>query len=125
MVIDPRRNCFWHNSAGVAGDTIKLLQHFCGCTYKEAVDSILDVTGDNDINLEILGLATDINSDEEKVFTMPDIAVDKDGNVYTKNVEKYLTVNRCISEEVVKYFINTNRLFQQSIRMKKIYARTL
>lgn len=121
VVIDPNKNCFWHNSVGVSGDTIGLLQHFCGCSYNEAVDAILDLTGDNDINLELLGFSTcsTYSKPDEEGFKMPDIAVDKDGNVYTKDVEQYLSDKRCISTEVVKYFINTNRLFQQSIRMKK------
>lgn len=118
VVIDPKRNCFWHNSQHVQGDTIAFLQHFCGYGYKEAVSAVLELVGENTVGVELPCLFDGENRDEKK-FVMPDIAVDKDGKVYTDDIEKYLVETRCISPNIVRYFIDNGRLFQQSSRMKK------
>lgn len=120
VVIDPRRNCFWHNSQHISGDTIKLLQHFCGVSYAEAISTILDLVGENGESYEYLSLSYDFEHDKRRVrkFSMPEIATDKNGSVYTEDIEKYLTETRCISPKVVDNFIDEGRLYQQSIRMK-------
>lgn len=117
VVIDARRNCFWHNSQHISGDAIKLLEHFNGLSFKEAVNLLNALLGNTE---EVAVYEAERNKKKEKKkFEIPKIAIDRNGEIYTKDVEKYFIERRCISPNVVKWFINSGRLFQQSIKQKK------
>ena len=112
-VIDPQKNKFWHNSQNVSGDQIDLLKHFCNYSFSEAIDAILNSTAIPDF--------VDFNKNtktEKKKFSVPDIAVSKEGELYTEDVENYLLNKRKISPSAVNYMVKSGRLCQQSIRQK-------
>jgi len=117
VVIDARRNCFWHNSQKVQGDAIKMLMHFNGLDFKQAVNRVNELLG-NTSEETVQLYSKEKGKKRSSEFKLPKIATDMNGEIYTKDVEKFLTETRCISPTVVKWFLKTGRLYQQSIKEK-------
>lgn len=120
LIIDPKKNIFYHNSQHVNGDTIAMLQHFNGLSCQKAVKEINNRFGAN-CNQVNHKSSRDLSTESDALnaeFRLPKIAVDVNGEIYTKLIEDYLIKKRCLSSTVVKYMISSGRLYQQSIREK-------
>lgn len=121
VVIDTKKNIFYHNSQHLCGDPIKMLQHFNNLSYKDAVNTILDSVGyskDNFNKKQLKKRRFDNVDDVKKSFVLPDVATDVNGAIYTDKVEDFLINTRKLSPNVVKDFIDNGRLYQQSIRQR-------
>ncbi len=121
LVIDTKKNFFYHNSQHVNGDTIAMLQHFNGLSYQKAVKAINNRFGAN-CNQMNYGNSRNLSTESDALnteFRLPKIAVNLNGEIHTKPIEEYLVNIRCISSSVVNYMISSGRLYQQSMREKK------
>lgn len=120
VVINPKKNIFFHNSQHVSGDPIRLLQHFNQLSYREAIETILNSVGYENGYQErkLRKRRFDAFGDVNKVFVLPEVATDVNGALYTSKVEDFLVNTRKLSPNVVKDFINSGRLYQQSIRQR-------
>ena len=121
LVIDTKKNFFYHNSQHVNGDTIAMLQHFNGLSYQKAVKAINNRFGANCNQMNYRN-SRNLSTESDALnteFRLPKIAVNLNGEIHTKPIEEYLVNVRCISSSVVKYMISSGRLYQQSMREKK------
>lgn len=125
VVIDTRKNVFYHNSQHESGDTISLLCHFNNMTFNDALNTILNHIGYEGYddakykrNIRNNKRRFYSRSETENSFVLPKIAVNIQGEVCTDKIERFLIDVRKISPNVVNDFIENKRLYQQSIRQE-------
>ena len=112
--ISKRKNMFWRNSNGASGSIIDFVMEFESCSFDEAVEKLAERYG-MDAGEYTKEVKRTIKKPENlpkwKEYEPNQIKYPIAGRNNT-SVFDYLTQKRCIDAEVVNYFLDKKRVYQ-------------